>query len=289
MHTARHFLSTAGILLCGTLLCAGLCGCNGTPVGQDLTQQQAREIVAVLHERNIDSTLEKESGGKGKYSVAVPSSSYGAAVSLLHDRKIPSPPKLGLDELLEQKGFLPQSRELEGLKFDHVLATELEGALGALPGVTAAKVIVRSQNQVNGAQGSALGGAVSAIVTYKDVGSQLQAGEIVDIVLRSVPGVAREQIGVVLNQDKSPDATTVASPSTDVVPFLWVTRVPRADYIQLAILITGCVSIIGIAAAIAGYWWGVFYRRAPEMRRMETDRTSRSIRLERLSRNEGDL
>ena len=115
------------------ILIVGLCGllsaCQNSEVAHDLSERQANEIIAVLSEQGIPAAASRGTGARARFIVQVPSNHYSEAVSILHYEGLPKLEEPSVNELLSPKGFLPNSRELESMRIDRAIATELENML----------------------------------------------------------------------------------------------------------------------------------------------------------------
>ncbi len=120
-----------------------LCGCNTVAVQDELTQEQATEIVAALSSQGVSAFAQRETGGRGRYRVEVKRGAYSDAIQILHERGLPSESRATFSELIAPRGLVPDSREIEALRLDRALAAELEEALENNPAVASARVVVR--------------------------------------------------------------------------------------------------------------------------------------------------
>lgn len=241
-------------------LCLVFClvGCSDVPVAEDLSQSQATEIVAVLNESGIGASASRGQAGRGKYKVEVSSSRYADAVVLLHRRGLPGEPRLSFDELVSQRGFLPNSREMEALRLDRAIAAEIEETVGNNPSVLTARVLVRSV----AAEGTGPSASVSLRIK---AGSSLDPSLVRQIVSGAIPGISAERIDIQLHEEQPTPGIAQAvgvvpsnSPAIVQVPltnFLWVWRVPRDDYNGLALALLG--ALLSALALGAGLGFGL--------------------------------
>ncbi len=243
------------------LLCA-LCilgGCGDVPVAQDLTQRQANEIVSTLHHNGISALASRESGAKGRFYVNVRPSKYSDAVSLITSSGLPGEDKASFNEIIEQRGFMPSSRDMEALRVDHALAAELEELFALHPAVAACRVIVR----LNFSRAGSEPGIAVMLQTNQD--ATISSDEIRKIIERVVPAVKAEN--VVVSTYSAPHLQTGGSAMEGVindqgaviraplVPFLFFWRVPDQDYDGIAgVLIFAVLIALAVGGAVA-YWW----------------------------------
>ncbi|MBX7145118.1 MAG: hypothetical protein K1X79_11755 [Oligoflexia bacterium] len=253
----RRMMHIVLIVLIAT--CFG--GCDGTPIAQDLDQRQATEIVAVLHEQGISAFAERESGGKGRYHVEVRRADYSQAVTILHDRNLPGERRASFNELVAQSGLIPNSRELDALKVDRALATEVEEMLQNHPDVAAARAIVRL-NFLRDQQEPAV-----SLVIQERSGRSVRKDDIVAAISKIVPGVRPESVSILVSAVNEPGQTALTEGARNIegkvvriplTPFLYFWRVPEDEYAQIAGVLVGFLVIVGIVGAFMGYWFGVY-------------------------------
>ncbi len=242
-------------------LCLLLCSCSSVPVAEDISQSQANEIVAVLTQNGIYATASKASGGRGKYSVDVKRSFYSQAVSLLHEKGLPGEHKPTFNEMVAQNGIIPNSREIDALKLDHALATEIEEMLQNHPGISSARAIVRL-NFLKASQDPAV-----SVVIQQRPGMTIEAASISPLIVRIVPGVKDENVSVsiapaivtageAINEGVLNDSGRIVR--VPLAPFLFFWRIPEDDYAHIALVLVALLAIIAVVGAIFGYWFGYY-------------------------------
>jgi type III secretory pathway lipoprotein EscJ len=265
MQRLRHFFIV--------ILCLALCGCNTVTLRDDLTQDQAGEIVAELVSRGISAVVEKETGGRGKYRVEVRRSSYSEGMALLHELGLPSAPRSSFGEMVAQRGLMPDSREVEALRIDRALAAELEETLQNHPGISQARVVVRLNSASSELFGGSASGGVSGIVRVRQ-GSVVLEEDVKSLLAQGLPGISADQIKVQLYNDApggSPSESNAPGASSGVVSisqglerdlygairkvpltqFLWFWRVPDDEYDSLAGgILLGVVLVFGFGILI---------------------------------------
>lgn len=241
------------------VLCLLVAGCSSTPVAHDLTQTQANQIVSLLNQHGIGAIANRESGGRGRFTVHVKRDHYAQAVALMTEKGLPGEHELSFAELVAGQGLLPASREMEALKLDHAIAAEIEELLREHPSVTTARAVVRL-NAVKDPADT----AVSLVIQEKS-GESIDKLEMVEIVSRAVPGIAKEKVFV--STHKSPSSEIFTSDEgvmrsdgrvlrVPLVPFLLAWRVPTEDYNTLAFAIIACFMVIGMIGGVIGYYYG---------------------------------
>lgn len=232
--------------------------CASVPVAEDVSQAQATEIVAVLTASGISSQAAKGSGAKAAFSVSVDKSDYLTAVTILHDRGLPSPEEATFADAIAARGFLPNSRDIEALRIDRALAAELEDLIKAHPAVASARAVVRwhaAKEQPN----------VSMVVQQK-VDSVIERDALTEIALRAIPGINREQIFISISTlppiqpiseyrgNEIKESKVINIP---LVPFLYFWKIPQRELASLSVLLLSVVVVIGAIGTFLGYWLGV--------------------------------
>ena len=262
-------LAVAFVVLC-------LCACGSQPVAQDLSQQQANEIVATLSSLGIKAEASRETGGNGRYRVEVKPGAYSQAVSILHRRNLPSDERPSFQDLIAQRGVIPNSRGIDALRLDRAVATEIEDALEDLPALVSARVLVRRPIAIGSTASPAATTAGVAAVLVQRKGAQVDMNEVRQIISRVVPDIPSDQIYIVAH-----DALPAAGPGNSVgvlstgeetsiaVPltaFLWLWRVPDDDYTSLALVLVSMlisVLVLGVLVGMAlGRYWNAGRRGA---------------------------
>ncbi|MBN8548294.1 MAG: hypothetical protein J0M12_03140 [Deltaproteobacteria bacterium] len=243
------------------LLCLLLSGCNTVPVAEDVSQTQANEIVAILSDHGISAMASRESGGKAKYTVEVKRSYYSQAVSLLHEKGLPGERKSSFNELISQNGLIPNSREMDALKLDHALATEVEEMMQNAPGIASARAIVRLNFLKNEQQPAV------AVVVQSRPGAVVKPEDLVTLISQIIPGIQKERVTVSVSSaaetEKLSGSEGVFNDNGRVLrvplaPFFFFWRVPEDDYNQIALLLFACIAVVAGVGAVFGYWYGYY-------------------------------
>jgi type III secretory pathway lipoprotein EscJ len=242
-------LLSLALLVCVT-------GCDGVPIVEDVSQEQAREVVAVLNAEGIHASANRKTGGGGKYSVEVSQKHYVKANDLLHARGLPRPLKATFEELVAQKGFLPRSREMEALSLDHALALQVEEMVSHNPAVVKAKAIVRFNSVPEGGEKG-----VSVAVQERSPG-RVSRDEITEISRRVVPGIRPDQVWFSVHKSEETGGKEIAKGERRVptAPFLFgIADVSEDDHVALSFTFIGSIIIVAFAGGLVGYWYGLTY------------------------------
>lgn len=230
-----------------------LAGCGSSPVADDLDQREANQIVAVLRDNGIDATTEKGRGAKGRYSVQVASSSFGESVSLLSKLGLPGEKRASFSELMAPHGLLPSSQEVEDLRLDRAMASEVEDLLEGHPAVALASVVVRSHSLPGGGIPSV------SIVIQKKRGVDVSPQQIREVVARAVPGVKGEDVLISIGEMATAlKAASAGDSEAGLVPFFIFWKVPASEYRGLAFLLFGLFVLASGLAGIGGYIYGQY-------------------------------
>jgi len=243
-----------GLLLLTVL---NLCACNEVVLREDLTQEQALEIIAALGEQGIVAHGSKERGGRSRYKVELAGEHYSQAVVLLKERGLPTEARQSSQELLAQRGIVPNPRDFEALRLDRAIAAEVEETLQNNPSIVSARVVVRLNSKGRDPETEP---RVAVMLKLRS-NAKIEAAEIGEIIRSAVPGVKTENIKVSSSQelpaqplgdtegvDNQGYKKTVRVP---LVKFLGLWRVPNDDYKSVAIsIIIGIVVIFFLGAAI---------------------------------------
>lgn len=259
-----------------------LSACADRSILDDLDQKQANEIVAFLQEQGISSSVEKGTGAKSKFSVLVSGDHYGLAVSLVSRFGYPRVPEKNFEDLIAQRGILPDSRDVQALRVDRALGVQTEEMLAALPGVTDVRAIVRQNYQTKGQQGDP---AVSVVLTF-DTSTRVPPNreEVLNLILGVLPGITPEAIRIHIQS--ASDVTTnsrgqigasaafgregVRRKGAELVKvpltkFLFGKHVPASEYRSFVVLFASFLLLIGALGALVGYWYG-FFQRSSDIR-----------------------
>ncbi|RMG42589.1 MAG: hypothetical protein D6719_06120 [Candidatus Dadabacteria bacterium] len=234
--------------------------CSRVPVAEGLTQKQANQIVAVLGENGISAVATKESGGKSRYKVTVEERNYSHAVALLNRKGLPQDPRPTFSELVEQRGLIPNSREVEKLRVQHLKAVQLEELLENYPGIVSARVVLGEASEEAKVPGVSVviqkrsENAVSDEEIAKMIASSLGLSSPEDVIVSSHVVPDEDSAGEVVGAEYK-DGRVVRVP---LVPFLFRWRVPEDDYNGIVAALIGFVIVLTLAGGVVGYWYGYY-------------------------------
>lgn len=241
------------VLWVAITLCMG--GCGSTPVADDVSQREANEIVALLRDRGIASSLTKGRGSKARYTVAVGNDRFADAAGILSRLGLPSDKKPSFQELTAPSGIIPASREVEALRLDRAAAAELEELLKTGADIAGVSVLVR----LHSLEGK--GAPTATVVIQKRPGGAVNVQELRDITARAVPGIRPDDVLVSLTEASegvSPEVPDGPAHSNEMVAFLGFSRVPAAEYNDHVMLFVALAVFVAILAGLGGYLLGQF-------------------------------
>lgn len=256
-------------------------GCDSVPIAEDISQAQAREVVAVLSEQGIDGIFHRKRNGVGSFFVEVSSKDFPAAVRILHEKGIPESSSEEVLATLSKSSFLPDSRLVEGVRLDFVRAMQLEGLLENFPDVISAKVMLRlhlrdAAKQSGGRDRESVTGAeqgASVVLRVKDA-SLIPRAEIEKLLHSIVPELEPEKIHLAIFTHESAkqdvEREPLAGPHIEYSELFFGWKVAKEDYPAIALSLLGTILLVGIAGVMGGYWFGVLVR-GPRDRRTALD------------------
>ncbi|MDZ4785114.1 MAG: hypothetical protein SGJ02_03445 [bacterium] len=238
-----------------------LAGCGEEKVVSELDQKQANEIVAALSSKGIVaySRTERSGAGHSRFYVEVNQDDYGLAVTVLQELGLPRDGQPTFRELTEQKGFLPNSREIESARLDYAFGLEIEEKLKAVSGIEDVKVAVRSNILKSDQEPSA------SVIISTQQGVEIDPKQISQVVGLMVPGLNSARIAVMIEPVSTPLITISNSGSENnqgvviyrpLVSFLKYFKIPDGDVRPLASLILGLILLAGLVCFVAGYAYG---------------------------------
>ena len=239
-------------------------GCTSQTIVEGISQSQATEIVAVFAEAGIAAKMQKQSGAQGGFTVSVRAEQYPQAMVFLHARNLPRREEPTFADTVAQKGFLPNSHDVESLRLDRARAAELEETLRVLPAVRDVRGIVRTTS----------GGPSSvSVIIQKTFGAEFDTDSVVKIIQKAIPGVLSDAIQVTVVDTPDIQIGSVQGAkllkkitvSVPLVPFLGMFNVPEGEVSTLALTI--CVGLVIIAGlgAFLGYWFGYLQKTRAEL------------------------
>lgn len=256
-------------------------GCDSVPIAEDISQAQAREVVAVLSEQGIEGVFHRKRNGVGSFFVEVSSKDFPAAVRILHEKGVPESSSEEVLATLSKSSFLPDSRLVEGMRLDFARALQLESLLENFPDIITAKVMLRlhpreASRQSSGKDRESSTGAeqgASVVLRVKDA-SLIPRSEIEKLLHSIVPELEPEKIHLAIYTDDSAKQAGAREPVVDPhieyseLFFGW--KVATEDYPAIIMSLLGTILLVAVAGVMGGYWFGVLVR-GPSDRRTALD------------------
>ena len=264
----QHFAVCCAFLLL-------LTACNEKEIVQDLNQKQAQEIVTALAEQGIDANVNKGKGAQAKFSVAVAERNFTEAVAILHYNSLPKVQEPGLNDILESRGFLPNSKELESLRIERALAAELESMIRVLPTVQEVKAVVR--RAAFSGMGPPAPTQLSVLITSTNP-SEINTESLRSLIMNLVQGVTEQSMVIDIQQARQLASTDrqgimraeggqkIAVP---IRSFLGWFRIAADDYDRLIFLLSVVLSVFLLLGVILGFMFGFLGRKVVSSRAEE--------------------
>jgi len=260
-----------------------LTACGSVPVADDLSQNQANQIVSVLNSSGVSAVAERQTGARGGYVVKVSSSRYARAIDIITQKNLPSPVQESFADIIAPKGFMPDSREMEALRLDHALSVQLQELLSSLPKVKSARAIVRRhflQPRSNPGVSITIGYAENHPPDHEAVRS---------LVSQVVSGIDPEKISLSIFELESDSLMTLEEGVFNqdgqvmripLAKFIFGWRVPEEDYRGIVLFMVAFGLILGLMGTLVGYWYGYVKQQSNKFIDSELSRhSSGSLRL----------
>ncbi|HEY9027741.1 MAG TPA: type III secretion inner membrane ring lipoprotein SctJ [Burkholderiaceae bacterium] len=202
-------------------LLAALAGCK-QDVYTKLTEADANDMLEVLLVAHVDAA--KESPDGKTWNVAVESSQMGPALALLHANGLPAEHRASLGDMFKKDGLISTPTE-ERVRFIYGVSQELERTLSAIDGVVTARVHVVLPNNDPLAEHVKPSSASVFIKHRADVNVATLVPTVKNLVVRSVEGLAYENVNVTLVAAAPLTQAEAAQPSAGPSPVLAIALV----------------------------------------------------------------
>jgi len=257
MMIAKRLFRGVGLFV-SLLTLLGLIACGQETVVDELSQEQAIKVVSGLAHAGISATHSRASGRGASYVVRVRSRDLSRALQVVDLLGMSSLGEDPIEQLTRQRGFIPNSPEVQAKRLDRALAIEIERLVEALPAVIDA--------QVSGSSGSANASQTepSATVVVRlledRVPREYSAVEVQRLVQNVVPGLREDRIQVqAVELDLGLSAGAGTSLGLERV-FLLNFEVPRAQLrnAQERIVLMGVILLV--SGGILGFALGSLRR-----------------------------
>lgn len=270
-----QFLRDLRLFLCLMPVVFSICGCGSKPVATDLSQREAHEIISLLQDSGIDSTADRDRGGKAKFTVSVSAAEYLKSIKILHEHNLPAEHTVSFNDLIGESGLLPASRDVESMRIDRAMAMEVEELLGAMPGVASSAVVVRAKSAEQGSVPSI------AVVVQKRGAEVVDQEKIKELVGRAMPNIAPDNISITIEQTKNDGIPRASETKQNLVRLLGFFSIPEDQYQGIVLCLLGVLVVVGITAGIMGYFFGQYQMARSEFVNPGLDGVTRAARLDR--------
>ena len=211
-HAARRAVLLRSALAIVSVLT--LAGCK-SDLYTDLDQRRANEIVATLLQHGI--VAERTFGKGDRVSVAVDSSRFADAVTILKDNGLPKQEFATLGEVFKRDGLV-SSPVQERAQMIYALSQELSRTVSDIDGVLSARVhLVLPENDPLRQQ--PVPSSASVFIRYhSNVGMEDLVPQIKMLVANGVAGLSYDKVSVILVPVQAHDALALNDPPTAALP-----------------------------------------------------------------------
>ncbi len=202
-----------------------LSGCEQQAILSNVDSRQSIEALLALSENGIHAErIKLGTGRRESYSISVDESDSVSALRVLHEYNLPRTDSESFDSITQSKGFVPNSPEIDALRLDHALASEVERLVGVLPGVVEARAIIRSQltaskrsKSKKSVEKTKEGPSASLVIRFSGSEGEppFSVVTVRDIIAQAVPGLLPENIGVTLTRISLGEITTLGATSSN--------------------------------------------------------------------------
>jgi type III secretion protein J len=171
-------------------------GCT-VPVAGSLDEGQANRIVIALDRAGVGAEKEIDPAAEGHYRVVVERDEAPRAITAMRAEDLPSPASPGLLDSLGKGALLP-SRLAEHAHFLAGLSGELERTLLAIEGMLSARVHVSIPQVDPLREGPRAKATASVLLQHRGATPPIDSHEVKRIVAGAAPGLAPEDVAVVM-------------------------------------------------------------------------------------------
>lgn len=171
-----------------------LAGCKEVLYSK-LTQRDANQIVAVLHERGISAS--RTQNKDGDYEILVESARVASAIQILMSEGLPKQRFQSLGEVFTDEGVLGTPFQ-EHIRFVHAMNQELSRTISEIAGIRHARVLMTSPEKKKFEKKAAPAHASVAIHHEPSLDPKGLVSKVKLMVSHSVPNLEYEDVVVVL-------------------------------------------------------------------------------------------
>jgi type III secretion protein J len=178
--------------------------CN-SPVAGALDEEQANRVVVALDRAGIGAEKEIDPATEGRFRVVVERDDAPRAIATLREEDLPSPNVPGLLDSMG-KGSLVPSQLAEHAQYVAGLSGELERTLGAIDGVLGARVHLSLPAADPLREGPRQKATASVLVKHRGTTPPIDLHEVKRLVAGAAPGLALDDVAVVMVPRPAPSA-----------------------------------------------------------------------------------
>ncbi len=193
------------------LMLLAISGCKqNTELLSGLSSRESIEVLVRLGEIGVEVERVKTSGANSSYKIQVTQGQHVQALKALHELGLPRDRKDSFDSITKPAGLIPNPAKISSLRLDHALGLEVERLLVALPGVTEAKVVVRSNLGSRDSGDKTSRSSASVVLRYLSRTGKFSLSDerVRKLVAKGVPDLNEESVLVETNQVFLPSGAT---------------------------------------------------------------------------------
>jgi len=187
-----------------------LTGCGKTTLFNQLGEQEANEMMAILLQREIACV--KEPGKEEKWILRVPAADFARAVEVLKVQGYPRDKFANMGEIFQKAGLVSSPTE-ERIRYMYALSQEISDTLMRIDGVLNARVHIVIPN--NDPLAEKVSPASCAVFIRYKAGFDLEGltPQLKSLVMRSIEGLNHDNVSLVLvPASGNPTAANVPPP-----------------------------------------------------------------------------
>lgn len=217
------------------------------PVAGGLDEGQANRIVLALDRAGVGSEKESDPATEGRYRVVVEREEAPRAITAMRAEDLPSPSSPGLLDSMGKGALLP-SRLAEHAQFLAGLSGELERTLLAIEGMLSARVHVSLPAADPLREGPRMKATASVLLQHRGATPPIDAHEVKRIVAGAAPGLAPDDVAVVMVPRPSAGAADRAlarlGPITATRGSVSLLRLVTAGVVAIDLALMGAVLLL---------------------------------------------
>ncbi len=198
-----------------------LSGCGKDTLYQELTEQDANEILVVLYKNGIDAQkIRTEAAQEVSYSVVVKGDQVQQARKILVENNLPRKRALGFSEICKEKGLIPTPEEEKCRKL-LALKGEIINSLERVPGVIEADVVLNIPEVSEFSTETQTGKkptASAVIKVKKDLGYEVTESRMQRFISNAVENLDPRDVSVIINFIVPPQEVISQGPAVAAAP-----------------------------------------------------------------------